>query len=79
MTIEHNPALLIERATTARIAALRDTLRGLRHEHEAAVTSTPTPTESAVTRRVHADVHRRHADNDGTKERLIEEVGLTCG
>ncbi|CAH0144980.1 hypothetical protein SRABI98_00639 [Microbacterium sp. Bi98] len=68
MTIEHNPALLIERATTARITALQDTLRGLRQEHE-----------SAVNQRVHADVHRRHANNDGTKEVLIDEVGLTCG
>jgi hypothetical protein len=78
MSTEPNPALLIERATTARIAALQDRLRRFRQEYEASQSPSPAHPEVAVTRRGRTDVHRRRARNDQTEDGVIGEVELAC-
>lgn len=74
MTIENNPDVLIQRATTARITALQDTLRHFRQQHEAALAPGP-----AVTHLLRPEVHHRHVCDDKTTGSCIEEVGLSCG
>lgn len=74
MTIEDNPDVHIQRATTARITALQDTLRHFRQQHEAALAP-----NSHMTHLLRPEVHRRHVCDDKTPRSCIEEVGLSCG
>lgn len=68
MTTEHSPAMLIEQATIARIAALQDTLRRFRREHGKDLAPSRAMARPAATQPVEADTRRRLTRKDQTTE-----------
>lgn len=68
MTTELSPAMLVEQATIARIAALQDTLRRFRREHGDDVAPSRAMAHPAATQPVEADTRRRLSRNDETTE-----------